>query len=45
MHFSYVKSNIFLKWLSILRKFYVTMFTPEYSYSKDSSPSSSNHPV
>ena len=31
MHFSYVKSNILCKWLSMLCKFLVTMFTPEYS--------------
>ena len=31
MLFFYVKSNILSKWSNILRKFYVTMFTPEHS--------------
>ena len=38
MHFSYVKSKILLKWLNILRKFYVAMFTPEHSLLRRSIP-------
>ena len=30
-HFSYVKSNVLCKWLNILRKWYVIVFTPENS--------------
>ena len=43
MHFSFVKSNILCKWLRILFKFYVTMFTPEHSLLRRSIPS--NHPA
>ena len=32
IHFFYVKSIILHKWLNILHKFYVTMFTPEHSF-------------
>ena len=38
MHFFYVKSNILRKWSNILRKFYVTMFTPEHSLLRRSIP-------
>ena len=38
MHFSYVKSKILHKWLNILHKFYVTMFTPEHSLLQRSTP-------
>ena len=30
-HFSYVKSNVLCKWLNILRKWYVIVFTPKNS--------------
>ena len=36
--FPYVKSNIVCKWLNILRKFYVIMFTPEHSLLQRSIP-------
>ena len=38
MHFFHVKSNILCKRSNILRKFYVTMFTPEHSLFRRSIP-------
>ena len=49
IHFFYVKSNMLCKWSNILRKYYVTMFTPEHSLLKRSiplrPPGPPSHPV